>query len=87
MKPIKFKESNLKLLPPPGVSDEECGTLDCWTNGEIVISCWEPSEEELKEIIKTKRVWLGVQGATAPPVWLAGENPLQPLENKDKNKQ
>lgn len=42
------------------------------------VSVWEPSEEELAEIIQTKRIYLGVMGTGMMPVWMTGHDPFRP---------
>jgi hypothetical protein len=39
MIPMEFKEANKKLLPPKGITDEECGTLPIYSDGQHLISC------------------------------------------------
>lgn len=72
MKPVEFKEQNVILGKPESMTDEECEQLPIFTNGEQCISCWEVTEEELKEIVETKRIWVSVlSGSTQPPICLS----------------
>ena len=76
-----FDESNLVLGKPEGMTDDECTPLsvlrmNCQI-GPVVFSCWKFNAEELEEIIKTKRVWLGVLGTTMPPVIVSGTKPFK----------
>ncbi|MDP3452063.1 MAG: hypothetical protein Q8R90_03820 [Bacteroidales bacterium] len=72
MKPVKFKEQNQQLGPPPGISEEECSPLPVYTDGKQCISCWELTPEEIAKVSKTGRIWLSVlSGQTQPPVWLS----------------
>jgi len=74
MRPIKFKEQNQQLGPPPGVSEKECSPLPVFTDGRQCISCWELSKDDIEKINKTGRIWLSVQsGLTQPPVWFSTE--------------
>lgn len=69
MKPIDFDGSNAVIgkdqdcyLPLPAliknhVVEDEDGENVLIENGQVV-SCWELSDEELAEIIKTKKIWL-----------------------------
>lgn len=34
----------------------------------VMVSCWEPSEEDIQLILKNKRVFLWVWGSSHPPV-------------------
>ncbi len=76
--PTSFDESNNVLGNPPGLDCEPlsvCNTMQ----GElpVVVSCWKLTEQELEEIIRTKRVWLGVIGHTMPPAWITGNKPFE----------
>ena len=71
MKPTVFEESNVRLLKPESMTDEECGSLDVYTDGEKCISCWEMSFKERLSALIFGKVWLIViSGKTQPPVWL-----------------
>mgnify|MGYP001095557830 CR=1 FL=1 len=85
MKPVKFKHHNQLLGPPPGMNENECMTLPVFTDGKQCLSCWELSDEEIKEIIETKRIWLAVMsGNSQPPVWLStAENVLIESPNNE----
>jgi hypothetical protein len=67
-----FPESNLVLNPPEGVSPDDCFALCVWRGLDqvgqpVVISCWKITEAELKEVIKTGRIWLWWWGTTMAP--------------------
>lgn len=67
MEPAKFPQSNKILTAPKGL--DNCGVLPVFTNGEICVSLWKLSDEEVQKIIETKHVWLFVwSGVTQPPV-------------------
>jgi len=77
MKPIKFGESNAtyaenqpEYLPLPVHKSPE-------PEGEV-ISCWELSDDEIKELLKTKKVWLRMWTFNQPlqPVCLQVEYPF-----------
>lgn len=70
MEPINFKQSNVKLGKPEGMTDEQCGSLPAFTDGKQVVSCWKMSFKERINALLFGRVWLSVQsGKTQPPVW------------------
>lgn len=75
-----FAEANVILSPPEGVTAEECETINVWRgvcdDHRIVISCWKLTIDELAEVNRTGRLWLGCWGSTMPPVWLSGQNPF-----------
>ncbi len=73
MKPIKFPEANKELVKPKGMTDEECGSLPVWSDGQMCVSLWKPTLRERLSILFYGRVWLAVlSGNTQPPVALDG---------------
>lgn len=73
MKPITFKEKNRTLAKPPTMTDEQCCSLDVFSDGKSCLSCWTPSWKERLSILFYGRVWLWVVfGNTQPPVSLLG---------------
>lgn len=81
--PIKFFEQNIVYTKPPTMTDEECCSLPAYTNGEQIISCWELTPEELKEINETGKVWLSVFGQITPPVCVMGNIPFYRVSNQE----
>lgn len=85
--PTGFDEENGDLGPPKGCSEDEVSSLSVlqtkYDDGTpVVISCWKLTQEELEEVIRTKRVWLGIHGSTMPPAWVSGLNPTQTQEKQ-----
>jgi len=77
MQPIKFPQANKNLVKPEGMTDEECGTLPVYSNGEQLISCWHPTWRERLSILIWGRVWLWVwSGRTQPPVALEAKRDI-----------
>lgn len=79
--PASFDESNAVLGRPPGMTDEECSPLSILrtltADGQpIVVSCWKLTADEMDEVKRTGRVWLGIHGETMPPAWIAGQKPF-----------
>jgi len=71
MTPVKFKESNLILRKPDSMTDEECSSLEVYTDGMTCLSCWRMSFRERFRALLFGRVWLWVvSGSTQPPVAL-----------------
>lgn len=96
MFPASFNESTEYLSRPPGMTDDECGPLAVWRGHQqlssdprdripVVVSCWKPTQEELDEIIRTKRVWLFIYGETMPPAAIGGLDPFKPLSTGPEN--
>lgn len=82
MTPKDFAQSNAKLdsrVPVAGAGMEPLPTYRGTTNGaDLLISCWQPTPEELNEINRTGQIWLLVFGQEHPIVHLAGESPFGP---------
>ena len=78
MRPVLFPEANKVLEKPPGFTDEQCGDLEVFTDGNCCVSCWELNKEELEMINKTGRVYaLIITGTgTQPPMSLHIEPPF-----------
>ncbi len=74
MKPIDFEQANKTLSKPEGITDEECGSLPVYSNGQQCVSCWRPSWRERLSILFFGKVWLWVwSGRSQPPVALEGK--------------
>ena len=87
MKPQPFPEATKNLARPPSMTDEECGPLPIWNDGNICVSCWRPSWRERLSIMIFGRVWLHVHsGVTQPPVAVVGaRSQFQPAEGACDN--
>jgi len=73
MKPIAFPQATIELQKPEGMTDEECGSLPVFRDGQHCISCWQPTLKERLSILLFGKVWLWVwMGNTQPPVALEG---------------
>ena len=71
MNEAKIKEANKDLLKPEGMTDEECGSLPVFSDGQQCISCWKMSWKQRFSALFRGKVWLGVMsGHTQPPVWV-----------------
>lgn len=80
MKPIRFPQQTVELQKPAGMTDEECGPLPVFRDGEHCISCWRPSWRERVALAFGRPVWLWVwMGNTQPPVSLTVESPFAPV--------
>lgn len=81
MKPVKFEQQNFVWGRPSGTTDDQVGSMPAYKGVEqesgwpLTISCWEPSEEELAEIIRTKKIWLRIYGNNHPVVSVSGNSP------------
>jgi hypothetical protein len=79
--PTTFPEANRTLTKPEGWTDEQCGELPTFSDGESCISCWSLSWRERLVLLFTGRIWLWVwSGRTQPPVALSADPPFAPRE-------
>jgi hypothetical protein len=79
--PASFDQSNAYLGRPADMTDAECAPLSIARVKDaggrpVVISCWKLTKEELDEVNRTGRVWLGVVGFTMQPAWILGTSPF-----------
>lgn len=72
---IAFPESTSILGAPDGM-DEEVYGLPVYRDGQVTVSCWKLTEEEIVEIIRTGCVWLNVMGSNQPPLCVTGNYPF-----------
>ena len=71
--PVRFESANMCWKGDPEVGSD-LHVFQCPTTGESV-SCWALDEEELKEIVRTGRIWIGVLGPH-PYIRVMGNYPL-----------
>ncbi|MGL4631537.1 MAG: hypothetical protein ACRCVT_10060 [Leadbetterella sp.] len=83
MRPVEFDQANIVFNKPEGMTDEECAPCPAW-NGQdwqgnpLIVTCWQLSPEELKQINETGQMWLGILSNGLPPHWMSTVNPFQP---------
>lgn len=80
MTPIEFTEANTILRRPPGVSPEHCMDLPIHRSDSGVVSCWQPSKEEIRAIALGAPIYLMVRSQTHPPLNILVESPFVQLE-------
>jgi len=72
---IDWPGKNRSLLPPPGVSESQCHTLHVFNNGTCSVSCWELTDEEWEEVLRTRRIYASVwYGSSQPPMLIGSES-------------
>lgn len=81
MLPTTFEGFNFVYTKPKDWTDEQCGDLPVFKGQTrdgfpCIISCWKLSKEDLKEIQKTRSIYLNIIGQGMPPVLLFTENPF-----------
>ena len=76
--PTEFEGSNSVLGAPRGSENVE--SLPVFSNGTCCVSAWALSDEEIEEIVRTRRVFVSVMsGRTQPPVFVGGEEATRSL--------
>jgi len=75
MKPVHFVGANRLYRGPEGSDIQQLPAFD--EGKGFVVSCWEPSPEELAALAKGGRIWLVVLGKQ-PPVQLQTAWPFAP---------
>lgn len=76
--PVDFQGANTVLRPPTG--SDSILPLPIFRNGACCVSCWQLTDDEIAEIVRTKRVFLSVfSGKTQPPVYVGGEEGTREL--------
>ncbi len=79
MTPIEFEQANDVLKCPPDMPDctdlPICKAMDSLGNA-CVISCWQLSEEEIQQLIKSKKLYVYFSHITHPPLSLLTKSPF-----------
>lgn len=74
--PVEFEGHNHVLRAPGGA--ENVTPLPIFRNGTCCVSCWELSDDEIAEIVKSRRIYLSVFfGNTQPPVFVGSERQVR----------
>lgn len=77
MIPANFPEAHQLLGRPAGTDDQDCGplpivravvALPSGAEAPCVVSCWQPTPEEIEALADGGRIYLHVLGHTMPPV-------------------
>ncbi|MCZ7645269.1 MAG: hypothetical protein M5U26_08295 [Planctomycetota bacterium] len=82
--PIGFPLANCILQRPPGMTAEECGSLEVYRDGRQCISRWQLTDAELEELKRNGGklyVWILID--PQPPVALS---PFEPRATPDQEK-
>lgn len=83
--PCEFPEQTTVVEMPPATRGDpprkvpvlEGTTPSGWP---LLVSCWELSNEEVEEIVRTRRVWLGFVGVDMAPAFIDGKKNMQTME-------
>lgn len=74
--PTTFPGANIILTAPDGM-EEQVADLPVFRNGQFSVSAWELSDEELEEIIRTRRVHVAILGQSHPPIYVGDEEAVR----------
>jgi len=80
-KVVEFAEQNATFRG----DGKTIGDMPCYTDEVMTISCWELSEEDLANIVKTGKIFVAQMNYNEPlqpqAIWF--ENPFFPVENQE----
>ncbi len=81
MFPAAFEHANQVFDAPPGM-EADCEPINaciCKTSDGLpcIVTCWKPTEQELEEINRTKRVWVFIYSNGLPPHAVGGIDPFR----------
>lgn len=81
MTPIDFEGSNTIFNKPEDMTDEQCMSIpgmiaEDSDSNQLVVTCWELSEDDLKIAMETKRIYCYHFGNYLQPHALTTEPPL-----------
>lgn len=81
MIPTDFQGSNTIFDKPEDMTEEQCGSIPAMVavtqdDAEVVITCWELSEDDLKIAMETKRIYCYHFGHYLQPHTLTIEAPI-----------
>ncbi len=85
MTPVSFPQVNALLNAPVGQPDvaQLPVARTCHDDGTpAIISCFELSDDELADLVKTKRLWVGIMGHSMPPIALLTKSPFVEAPNE-----
>ena len=93
MKAINFEQANVSMKAPEGWTEEECYALPvCHArvnlNGKQLnsfTSAWQPSEDEVQDIVAGKPVYLTVLSDGHPPVNIETKIPIYYINDENPN--
>lgn len=66
--PVPFKEQTAVLRAPESMPEVLPLPIHRSPHHGFLVSCWELTEQEVEDIVKTRRVFLWIHGPGHPPV-------------------
>jgi hypothetical protein len=76
----KFPQATRALRPPAGMNEDQCLPLYVYQGADpdgrrVVISRWQPDDEDRARIAAGGPVWLWIMGGTMPPASVDTNDP------------
>jgi len=85
MNPATFEHQTQVLVRPADMTEDECGPLPIYNDGEQCISLWRLSWRERISALIFGKVWLQVlSGETQPPVALTAAKQIFKMDSAQK---
>lgn len=77
MKAVVFPEANrlIEGWTRPAVADI-AAHVTVSQGKPVIVTCFEATDAEIAEIVRTRRVWVVVMGQAIPPMAITGESPF-----------
>lgn len=88
MKPVEFKDQTMVFRKPENMTDKQCQSLPAkqhhidieGSKFNAIESVWELTDEEIREVLQSKRIRLRVIASGMPPVELMAEQSDEPYK-------
>ena len=64
---------NRTFTAPPGEEDR-CQAIDVFDNGTCIVAAWEMTDEEIEQIVRTKKVYVSFWSRSICPHYVGSEN-------------
>ncbi len=72
MTPLPLTDKTRTLAKPADMTEDECSSLDIHdletSQGNFMISAWQPSEDEIDAIISGQPIFMWIRGVSHPAV-------------------
>lgn len=86
MIPIEFLQQNFTYTKPKGWTDDQCSDLHVW-KGDVgigdeqtlmptIVSVWQPSAEDIENIIAGQPIFMLITSQNQPPISITTINPF-----------
>lgn len=77
-----FPQHNRVFTAPvfhDGTEDDRVSSLPVFDNGMVIVSCWTLSEEELLEVIASKKIYLALWSRGIQPQFIGSESAVREM--------